>query len=323
MRVNFDRIENSIVKKNKIYNKKDFPSYLPKLSGLYAELFSGSKDLRSKFVRRIASHLELKEDQILLLSQTIEFIHNATLLHDDFIDRSHLRRNKKAAWLKYTPEYAVLAGDYLLTRVMVNLSKYGNLSLIQYTAEVISELIEGEWIQDSLFKDWTVGVETLDRVHDLKTSSLFKWCLIAPFLCIQSSNSELFNLLKQFGGVLGRLFQRSDDLLDFDVRNYEKKSVLKDLKSGYLNSFSAFLFKNVNQDVQKKFIPSQSMENIYNLVGKDFFKIQVTQFDEVNVKLIKHAENLIDEIGKLLQNSQKNLVESFLEILPVLYWRKS
>ena len=85
-----------------------------------------------------------------LLCQTIEFIHNASLLHDDLIDQSVLRRGKTAAWKKYTPDYAVLAGDYLLARVMCNLSEFGNIRLVQMTSQTIGELLEGEWLQLSL-----------------------------------------------------------------------------------------------------------------------------------------------------------------------------
>ncbi|MGE4132108.1 MAG: polyprenyl synthetase family protein, partial [Bdellovibrionales bacterium] len=163
------------MKELKIFNQDDFPKYLPKLNSLYDDLFSSGKGFRAKLIQMMAKNLRLDQRQQHLLAQTIEFVHNASLLHDDLIDRAALRRSKTAAWLKYSPEYAVLAGDYLLARVMVNLSRYGNLRLIQYTAEIISDLLEGEWIQDSLMQDWNVQLNQLDQVHDLKTASLFKW----------------------------------------------------------------------------------------------------------------------------------------------------
>src|SRR3984885_13614460 len=156
----------------KVYAPDDFPSYLPKLNALYDDLFSHGKGFRAKLIQKISDHLELPNQAVHLLAQTIEFIHNASLLHDDLIDRSPLRREKTAAWLKYTPEYAVLAGDYLLARVMVNLSSHGNIRLVQYTSEVISDLLEGEWLQDSLVGDFEVDLSQLDRVHNLKTASL-------------------------------------------------------------------------------------------------------------------------------------------------------
>ena len=190
----------------KVYSPKDFPAYLPKLNTLYDDLFSSGKGFRSKLISNIGGHLRLTEDQIKLLCQTIEFIHNASLLHDDLIDRSHLRRGKPAAWLKFNPEYAVLAGDYLLARVMVNLSNYGAISLIKYTSETISDLLEGEWLQDSLVGDWGVKMHQLDQVHKLKTASLFKWCFRAPFIIAEKEDEELHKSLSLMGDIMGSSF---------------------------------------------------------------------------------------------------------------------
>ena len=227
----------------KIYDAKDFPAYLPKLNLLYDDLFSDGKGFRSKLVRMIAEPIALPEITVHLLCQTIEFIHNASLLHDDLIDRSHLRRGKTAAWTKYTPEYAVLAGDYLLARVMVNLSSHGNIKLVQYTSEIISDLLEGEWLQDSVVGDFFVSMDQLDRIHNLKTASLFKWCLRAPFMALDNNDPDLHHTLEEMGTLLGQLFQRSDDLLDYNIRNFEGKTILGDLKSGYLNSFAAYIIR--------------------------------------------------------------------------------
>ena len=164
---------------------------MPKLNSLYDELFSGGKGFRAKLTQVISKDLGLSDDTIQLLCQTIEFIHNSSLLHDDLVDRSSLRRGKTAAWLKYSPEYAVLAGDYLLARVMVNLSSFRNVELIALTSQCISDLLEGEWIQDSLVKNPRVTLEDLGQVHDLKTASLFKWCLKAPFVAQENTDSRI------------------------------------------------------------------------------------------------------------------------------------
>ncbi len=306
----------------KIYAPEDFPSYLPKLNALYDDLFSHGKGFRAKLIQKISHHLQLKSTQVHLLAQTIEFIHNASLLHDDLIDRSPLRREKTAAWLKYTPEYAVLAGDYLLARVMLNLSRYGNLQLIQYTAEMISDLLEGEWIQDSLIEDWDVSLTQLDRVHDLKTASLFKWCMRAPFIAAENYDENIHNLLEEMGSLLGLLFQRSDDLLDFDIRNYEGKAILGDLKSGYMNSFATFLARDMNEQKKAKFREAQTLQEIYNQIGEaEFFK-RLEEFDEHNKKVISLFEHLCQTLQNYLSKETKGLI-SEIKVLPgILYWRK-
>jgi octaprenyl-diphosphate synthase len=304
----------------KYYDPQDFPKYLPKLNALYDDLFSRGKGFRSQLVGVLAKHLEIPEKTHLLLAQTIEFIHNASLLHDDLVDRSHLRRNKPTAWLKYTPEYAVLAGDYLLARVMVNLSSHGNVKLIHYTSQVISNLLEGEWIQDSLINDWSVNLSKLDMVHNRKTASLFKWCLRAPFLAIEDYDEEIQDLLESSGSSLGLLFQRSDDLLDFDIRNYEGKALLGDLKSGYLNSFGAYLLEELKQKQIESFKNSKNIEDVWQAVGREYFDKRLKDFDLKNEETIKLYQHYLTQI----QNRRPHLKALIDELRPLsnwLYWR--
>lgn len=306
----------------KIFNKDDFPHYLPKLNSLYDDLFSAGKGFRSKLIQMISKHLQLPEAPVHLMAQTIEFVHNASLLHDDLVDRSTLRRSKPAAWLKYSPEYAVLAGDYLLARVMVNLSRYGNLRLIQYTAEMISDLLEGEWIQDSLVHDWRVGLHQLDQVHDLKTASLFKWCLRAPFICRLNENEELHQTLAEMGSLLGLLFQRGDDLLDFDIRNDEGKAVLGDLKSGYLNSFGAFLARDFSADKRQSLRQCQTLEEVKALVGEAAFQDAAREFDELNQQVISLYEHKARSLEQFLQPSERGLISDLMGLPGLLYFRR-
>jgi octaprenyl-diphosphate synthase len=310
------------MKKIKIFDPRDFPSYLPKLNALYDDLFAGGKGFRAYLIQKVSGHLGLADRPVDLLAQTIEFIHNASLLHDDLVDRSHLRRNKPAAWTKYTPEYAVLAGDYLLARVMVNLSNHGNIKLIQYTAEVISDLLEGEWIQDSLVRDWNITLEQLDRVHNLKTGSLFKWCLRSPFLALERYEKELHDLLEEMGTLLGMLFQRSDDLLDFDIRNAEGKAVLGDLKSGYLNSFGVFLTREMNSEQKDRFLKSQSLGELKSVVGEANFEAKLAEFDRINSAMIELYQHQTQRLGGFLNESQKGLIQELLPLPKQLYWRK-
>ncbi len=308
----------------KIFSPSDFPAYLPKLNSMYDDLFSGGKGFRSKLVQMISEPIGLSIELQSLLCQTIEFIHNASLLHDDLIDRSVLRRGKPAAWNKYTPEYAVLAGDYLLARVMVNLSSHGNIRLVQYTSEIISDLLEGEWLQDSIVGDFFVTPEQLDRIHNLKTASLFKWCLRAPFIAKNNNDADLHNTLEEMGTLLGQLFQRSDDLLDYDIRNSEGKAVLGDLKSGYLNSFGSFASQKMERSQIDQMIKSQTLDDYYKCFsqtdGKVIFNQKVQEFDQMNQKLIDLYNHHLAQLH--LKTSSDALVKSLKPLTEILYWRR-
>lgn len=310
------------MRKLKIYDAQDFPAYLPKLNNLYDDLFADGKGFRSVLVQKVSGPLGLSDSLVHLLCQTIEFIHNASLLHDDLVDRSQLRRNKPAAWTKYTPEYAVLAGDYLLARVMVNLSSHGNIQLIQLTAQSISDLLEGEWIQDSLVRDFDLTLEQLDRVHNLKTGSLFKWCLKGPFIGAEIYDKEILNLLDECGTLLGLLFQRSDDLLDFDIRNYENKAVLGDLKSGYLNSFGVFLTRDLSPDIRQRAFKAQSLGELKSIVTESYFDARLTAFDKLNISVIELYEHQLERLRGLLPETARSIVDELKPLSKPLYWRK-
>lgn len=310
------------MEKIKYYSPSDFPSYLANLNDLYDDLFSDGKGFRAHLVHMISDKVGLKKEKIKLLCQSIEFIHNASLLHDDVVDQSPLRRNKTAAWMKYGTEYAVLAGDYLFTRVMVNLSHYGNMDLVRLTANTINDLLEGEWIQDTFKGKWLIDSDQIDQVHILKTGCLFKWCVKAPFLYKGGVEEKQLLLLDDLGRLMGLLFQRSDDLLDFDVRNYENKAKLSDLKAGFLNSFSSFLLKGRSEDFKKKFFNSQSLEDIYKLVPKSEFDEFLKKFDDQNEKLINSFEESVGQLKSYLSGEEEKLVDELLTAVKMVYWRK-
>lgn len=306
----------------KIFSPKDFPAYLPKLNSLYDDLFLGGKGFRSKLVQMVSHPLNLATETQQLLCQTVEFIHNASLLHDDLIDRSQLRRGKPAAWAKYTPEYAVLAGDYLLARVMVNLSGYGNIKLVQFTSETISDLLEGEWLQDSVVGDFFVSLEQLDRIHNLKTASLFKWCLRSPFIAAGNQDEELHRTLDEMGTLLGQLFQRSDDLLDYNIRNDEGKAILGDLKSGYLNSFGAYASRGMTRAQIDQMVKSSSLDEYYKCFpgGENDFQTLLKSFDAANEKMIQLYEHHLVQLEKKIQKPE--LIKSLKPLTEILYWRR-
>ncbi len=308
----------------KIYSETDFPAYLPKLNQLYDDLFAGGKGFRAKLTQMVSECVQLDKQTTHLLCQTVEFIHNSSLLHDDLIDRSNLRRGKTAAWVKFTPEYAVLAGDYLLARVMVNLSGYGNIELIQLTSKAISDLIEGEWLQDDHVKKMNVSMEQLDRVHILKTGSLFQWCMRAPFIAAGLSSEKIHSELRRLAEILGLLLQRSDDLLDFDIRNGEQKNIMGDLRAGYVNSFCAFLFRDLASEKRMELSKLTDLEKFKQGIGELHFAEGQRQFDTMNSLLIENYQKILSQLANDLP---PHIAGQFLEVLKNLpkpiYWREA
>jgi octaprenyl-diphosphate synthase len=165
-----------------------------------------------------------------------------------------------------------------------------------------------------------VQLSQLDRVHNLKTASLFKWCLRSPFIATNRYDVELHTTLEEMGTLLGQLFQRSDDLLDFDIRNDEDKAILGDLKSGYLNSFAAFATQGADREKLKT---CQNMGDFMLAVGSEKkFHEKVAEFDQMNKFLIELYQHHLNTLSRWLHESEINLIKDLLPLTDLLYWRK-
>ncbi len=301
--------------------EKDFPSHLPKLRNLYEDLFAGGKGFRARLVSEVSEYFDHSQENIDLLCRSVEYMHNASLLHDDLIDQSPLRRNKTSAWLKYSAEYAVLAGDFLLARVIYLLSQTGNLKLVEYTSVAIGQLVEGEWLQDAVIEEKNRSLEKLNLVHDRKTSSLIKWCLRAPFYLENQNEPKLHELLDLIGSQLGILFQRADDLLDFNIRNQEGKALLGDLKSGYFNSVACHLATDLKEAQIQDFFQIKEIHELEEFFGNEYQK-KIEEFDAMNFDYIRSYQENLKRLKEVLSEQKKPLIEK-LELLPdLLYWRK-
>ena len=171
--------------------------------------------------------------------------------------------------------------------------------------------------------DFFVSLEQLDRIHNLKTASLFKWCIRAPFIAQERYDQNLHQVLEEMGTLLGQLFQRSDDLLDYDIRNDEGKAILGDLKSGYLNSFGAFMCRQKTRQQIDNIVKSRRLEDLYaSLGGKDQFDQQVAEFDRLNQGLIDLYEHHLKRLEAMLKPSEQGLIKQLRPLTQILYWRK-
>ena len=300
---------------------KDLKKQPLELKKICESIFYNGKGLRPQLVSLVGESIGLTKNSILFLSRLIEYIHNSSLLHDDFIDHTKKRHQNTAAWFKYSPSQAVLAGDYLLAKVNIYLAQEANLNLLQKTAQVICELAEGEFLQRQLLNFKSKKLKQRSSVSDLKTASLFKWCLQAPFIYQNRNSKKLHKALEKLSHHLGLLFQRSDDLIDFNIRNQHKKPYLVDLKEGYFNSFACFLLKGASAQQEKKLIKAQSLSDIHKAFPD--FKAQLQAFDALNKGIIKKAEKTLQEIQSLIDKKEYKLIPALKEQLSFFYWRKN
>jgi octaprenyl-diphosphate synthase len=195
-------------------------------------LFSGGKRFRPILLLLSAKLCGYQEDQHIPLASHIEFIHNATLFHDDVVDQAEIRRGNVSANSKWGNEKSVLFGDFLFTKSFFLLGRNGNWEIFQVLSCATTLMAEGE-------------LEELDRTNDLsltedgylsiitrKTASLISAAAEVGAILGRVS-IERRNALSNFGLNAGIAFQLADDNLDYTSReNHWGKEVGIDLQRG-------------------------------------------------------------------------------------------
>jgi octaprenyl-diphosphate synthase len=311
---------------DKTQDMRDYSEVLPfraPLERLYRDLFAGGKKSRTAIVRQVARPLGLNDEDVALLGNAAELVHHASLLHDDVIDRSSLRRGRPAAWTQFGVDRAILAGDLLVARTMYLLARADNPALLQLMTALLEELIEGEWMQDEPAPRASPQWEVLDRIAELKTGALFQWCLRAPLLQSALYTESLDQALSILGRRWGVLFQRGDDLLDFGVRNDEGKATLTDLRAGIVNAFTAFLLEDRSSlEWRTEIWSCRSVDDVVLWIGPDRFAQRLTDFDRLNEKLIAECHSLIASAFDGIDGRHADLVQVLATLSEAVYWRR-
>lgn len=141
----------------------------------------------------------------------IEFIHSATLLHDDVVDASELRRGKPTANATFGDAAPVLVGDFLFARAFEIMVQTGSLEALEMVAQTSSGLAQGEVLQLAVKGDLKAGVATYDKIIEAKTALLFAAATESAAI-VGSGNREA---ARAYGLHLGMAFQIMDDVLDY------------------------------------------------------------------------------------------------------------
>ncbi len=166
------------------------------------------------------------------LAACVEFIHTATLLHDDVVDESLLRRGQASANALFGNEASVLVGDFLFARAFVVMVKNGSLKVLDILAKASAVIAEGEVLQLSTANDMATSEEAYLEVITAKTAALFGAASqIGAVIANRSAEDE--EALRLYGIYLGTAFQLIDDVLDYSAHQATLgKTVGDDFRDG-------------------------------------------------------------------------------------------
>ncbi|MCC3704890.1 octaprenyl diphosphate synthase [Rouxiella badensis] len=182
----------------------------------YYIISGGGKRIRPMIAVLAARALEYQGDKHVTVAALIEFIHTATLLHDDVVDESNMRRGKATANAAFGNAASVLVGDFIYTRAFQMMTDLESLPVLALMSKAVNVIAEGEVLQLMNCNDPDITEESYMQVIYSKTARLFEAAAQASAM-LAGGNEAQVRALQDYGRYLGTAFQLIDDLLDYDA----------------------------------------------------------------------------------------------------------
>lgn len=252
----------------------DLETYNKVLTEAATYLFkAGGKHLRPILTLLIAKMCgnEINSNHI-TLATSIELLHTATLIHDDIIDMSPMRRGLPSVNFKWNDKISVIAGDFLLARSSYYISKIGNTHLNRLFAQAVMDMCDGEILQ--LLQRYKIDISFEDylRKTEHKTALLMAvGCQAAAIISQSPYEQEAYNI----GLNIGTAFQIIDDILDFSSENKKLgKPVGNDLIQGNLTAPVLYALdsldgKRLKALIETKFLNKESIQEALEIVSNE------------------------------------------------------
>ncbi len=193
---------------------------------------AGGKRIRPMLVLLFSSALGFTGPERFEMAATVEFIHTATLLHDDVVDESALRRGRQTANALFGNAASVLVGDFVYSRAFQMMVSVNNLRVLEVLADATNVIAEGEVLQLMNMHDADLSVNDYLRVIRFKTAKLFEASARLGAV-LAGAGTQVEESCAAYGRSLGTAFQLIDDLLDYEGATAQLgKNVGDDLREG-------------------------------------------------------------------------------------------
>jgi octaprenyl-diphosphate synthase len=246
-----DLLQNDMASVNAVIikNMQSDIQLIPQLAGYL--IASGGKRIRPLLTLASTKLFQENINRSYGLAASVEFIHTATLLHDDVVDGSDERRGKKTANLVFGNQASVLVGDFLFSRAFQLMVEDGSIEVLKILSNASAIIAEGEVLQLSTTNNIDTSFEEYEKVISAKTAALFAAaCEVGPV--ISNATSKQQEALKNYGHYLGMAFQISDDILDFNAEQATLgKAIGDDFREGKMTAPIIISIQNSSKEEQK------------------------------------------------------------------------
>jgi len=281
-------------------------------------ILSGGKRLRPLLTTscfHILNNQSLKNVNHIGLAAAVEFIHAATLLHDDVVDLSKDRRGNLTANEVWGNKTSVLVGDFLFSRSFQLMTKYGNMETLKILSDTSVVISEGEVLEISNDKNLEMNQDTYFQIINGKTASLFSAACQVGGISGGAKDNE-HQALKSFGTNFGMAFQLIDDAIDYSSNSKTMgKNIGDDFKEGKI-TLPIILAYGRSKNEEKKFLQnviSNPKEDQKNFKLTKELLIKYKCIEDTLIRANHFADVAIDSLSIFNDNEYKEALIKLID----------
>ena len=283
---------------------------------------AGGKRIRPLLTLASAQIYNGNMDAAYKLAASVEFIHTATLLHDDVVDESLERRGKEAANLVFGNQASVLVGDFLFSRAFELMTECDNIDVLQILAKASSVITQGEVLQLSAANNLDTSMNDYIEIITSKTAALFSAaCEVGPVLA--GKEKEQAYAMHDYGHFLGIAFQIADDALDYNAdREKLGKVVGDDFREGKVTAPILFALEDADEEEKafwKRTIANHEQNDDDLQKAQDIF----AKHDCIN-RSLQLAETYANKAQEALEKTPEGPLRTLLhDLVPYTIFRST
>ncbi len=273
----------------------------------------GGKRMRPQCLINLAGMVGGVKDIHYQLAAIIEFIHTATLLHDDVVDESEQRRHSQTANVRFGNSASILVGDFIYSRSFQMMVELNNIEIMDVLAYTTNKIAEGEVLQLINKHNVELSDDQYNEIIQSKTGVLFEACGKLASIGNQCTPHQK-NKLAQIGRIYGHIYQLVDDLLDYSGEaNIVGKNLGDDLKDGKMTLPLLIAYRNSSQN-DKEIIKKAINQGDVSQLTKIFEIIKKTNAIQlVQAQIQYQIHQIEDTLNNFDNNEYKKRISAFFE----------
>ena len=287
---------------------------------LYDYIFKkNGKQLRPLLSLISSSADKRKNSKRVQVAAIIELLHTATLVHDDVVDESPLRRGVETINNFWTNSHGVLMGDFIYSKAFMLMVDISNIDILNELSKATNDISKGELIQLGLIGKEDISLNQLKKVSYYKTGRLFEASAKCGAILVAKSDQKYINNISNFAKNLGIAFQIKDDMLDYSSNAKRLgKPILQDLREGKITYPFYFAMQKADLKDKKYLLSILGLKNKTS-VSKVLKKIELLGgIRETEVLLKSYIDKSIQLANKI---GNKKIREEMLNLTKFSYER--